>query len=514
MNVAITLLLTPFVLKHLGDSRYGIWALVTGLTGYFGLLDMGFRAAVTQYLARYLATRDFARLNDTASTAFVALAGCAALAALTTAIVAWCAPSIFSIPTDFVEESRLTILVVGCSVACQFVFFPFAAVFSASQRYDIASAIAVAVRLLAAGATVLILTSGYGLVALSAVAAISEIVGSLIRWRLAYVLLPELQISLSRTSFRCAREITSYSVWAVLVTGGSQLITATDLIVIGLFLPVAAITPFALANGIIAQLGNLYAPIAGVFFPAMTQLDSRGDVGAMRDIYLAGSRMMFSLAVTAGLVSAACSNDFFHVWIGDEFSKSSFAATSSIFSILLASLIITTGQRIGYQVLLGSRRMQTIATLLAIEGLANVSLSIILIHFIGLFGVALGTLLPAIVIQGLVHPVIISRQLRISLRRYVHQVIGRPMGVAFVSGGGLWIARRIVPQATNWFELLQVGALTTGLALIVLVSVGLSREERKRYITTPLRRLVSRLTEPGSEGSGRPSESLSETVEL
>jgi O-antigen/teichoic acid export membrane protein len=77
VQVAVAFFLTPFVLHSLGDARYGIWALVTGLTGYYGLLDLGFRSGITQYLTRHLATRDFEAMNRTASTAMVALACCA-----------------------------------------------------------------------------------------------------------------------------------------------------------------------------------------------------------------------------------------------------------------------------------------------------------------------------------------------------------------------------------------------------------------------------------------------------
>ena len=39
VQVAVAFFLTPFILHSLGDTRYGIWSLVIGLTGYYGLLD-------------------------------------------------------------------------------------------------------------------------------------------------------------------------------------------------------------------------------------------------------------------------------------------------------------------------------------------------------------------------------------------------------------------------------------------------------------------------------------------
>jgi O-antigen/teichoic acid export membrane protein len=59
VQAAVAFFLTPFVLASLGPSRYGVWMLVGSLTGYYGLLDLGFRAGLTQYLTRYLATGDY-----------------------------------------------------------------------------------------------------------------------------------------------------------------------------------------------------------------------------------------------------------------------------------------------------------------------------------------------------------------------------------------------------------------------------------------------------------------------
>ena len=47
------------MLHALGTARYGIWILTSSIIGYYGLLDLGFRAGVTQYLTRYLAVGDY-----------------------------------------------------------------------------------------------------------------------------------------------------------------------------------------------------------------------------------------------------------------------------------------------------------------------------------------------------------------------------------------------------------------------------------------------------------------------
>src|SRR5215471_14144525 len=65
----ISFFLSPFVVRHLGNSAYGIWVLIGSLTGYLGLMNLGVRAGVTVYVARFHAETNDKRASTVASTA-------------------------------------------------------------------------------------------------------------------------------------------------------------------------------------------------------------------------------------------------------------------------------------------------------------------------------------------------------------------------------------------------------------------------------------------------------------
>src|SRR5262249_53088454 len=50
---AVTFFLTPLVVHGLGPTVYGTWALLGGLVGYMGLVDLGVRGAVTRYVSAF-----------------------------------------------------------------------------------------------------------------------------------------------------------------------------------------------------------------------------------------------------------------------------------------------------------------------------------------------------------------------------------------------------------------------------------------------------------------------------
>src|SRR5262245_26110678 len=160
--------MTPFVLHTLGDARYGVWLVMMGLTGYYGLLDVGFRSGLNQFLPRYLALRDFEKLNRTASTGFAALLTCGLVVMAACLAVSALAPRFFhASEAELIAEIRMGIIILGVSAAAQFAFGTFSAIFSATQRADIGAIIGITTRLVQAAITWYALRRGSGLVGLA-----------------------------------------------------------------------------------------------------------------------------------------------------------------------------------------------------------------------------------------------------------------------------------------------------------------------------------------------------------
>jgi len=51
---AIALVYTPFMLRALGQSEYGLFSLANAIVGYLTVLDFGFGSATIRYIAKYI----------------------------------------------------------------------------------------------------------------------------------------------------------------------------------------------------------------------------------------------------------------------------------------------------------------------------------------------------------------------------------------------------------------------------------------------------------------------------
>jgi O-antigen/teichoic acid export membrane protein len=500
VQAAVAFFLTPFVLASLGSSRYGVWMLVGSLTGYYGLLDLGFRAGLTQYLTRYLATGDYESLNKTASTGVVALACCGSLIFLAALALIGLAPIAFQIPDELLQEVRWAILINGSAVAIQFCLFPFSAVFAATQRYDVSNAIGISTRILGALGTYLALRLGNGIVGLSIVTAAANLLDYGLRWRLAYYILPRLQVSVRNAAMVYCWPLLSFGLWNLAVMGSIQLSAYSSEVLIALTLGAVAITPYALAVSLINYYANLFIPIGSIFFPAATQLDAQGRLAELRSLYLWGSRMLLVIAANAAVISAIWAPDFFSLWVGIDAITDGSLSPAVLFRVLIVGAACTATQRVGYQVFTGCRRLRLLAFLFLAEAILGTSLALGLIYRFGLFGMAVATVATACLFQGILHPYIISRLLRFNLRDYLHGVLLRSSATALILALACASLRAAWP-IESWTILFIQGALALIAATVLTCLVCLDKSVRRSVFRRllPTKPLSSEDLAPGTD---------------
>lgn len=545
VQVLVTFFMTPYVLHHLGDARYGVWLVMMGLTGYYGLLDVGFRSGLTQYLPRYLALRDFEKFNRTASTGFAALlsSGLVVLAACLT--LSALAPRFFKVPPELLSDIRLGIVILGASAAAQMAFGPFSAVFNATQRNDVSGAIGIGTRLFQAALVLFVINRGAGLVGLSCATAAVNMLDYLVRWRVAHMILPELSVSLRKANWQSLWEFTSFGLWNVAIQGSQRLVLYTSALVIGWFMPPAAITPFGLAGSLNEYFFSMMRPIGFAFFPALVKLDARGDEQQMKAAYLGGTRMMAVIALAGAVIAVAWAAPFIGVWQGPKYLGDSqavlsaplletltaeanrreqqkgipaldnvgnYTATPLLFYVLVGSSVVRGTQRIGVQLLMATQRQRLCAAIFVAEGILNLLLSVILTRNFGIAGCAIGTLIPAALMQGIVQPYCVNQLLGISHKEYVFGTLLRPIlvaGAVAVVVAGLrfgapvgawseWLASHIGrpewvgTKSLGWMDLFFRGAISMLSAAFCAVLIGLRPDERERFVFRPLRNLGRR----------------------
>jgi len=397
-------------------------------------------------------------------------------------LVAYLAPGLFDLETGLAREISWCILIVGTSAGIQIALFPFSSVFVATQRFDLSNLIGVATRLTSAVAIWFALERGYGLLGLSIVTAASNIIDYTIRWRISYRLLPEMQLRRELVSMENAKELLFFGLWSFLISIYFSILLYTDTILIGLFMPVAAVTTYALAANLIIYIGQMLAVARTVFYPVATELHAQGEVDGLQTLLFNGSRFLLLAAILIAIVAGFWVEDFFRLWIGTgEIGEEGLQEVVLLVRVLAVSVVVEFVSGTAGQILLGSGRVKILAVIALSQALTNLLVTVALIPVLGLLGAAVGTLVAALTHRPVWTVILVSRQLSTKLPSYAWKVLPRPLLVGALFGASAYLVRVLGPART-WTQLMTQGALAGALGLSLALLVGIDPSERQQLL--------------------------------
>jgi O-antigen/teichoic acid export membrane protein len=488
IGAVITLLLTPMLLHGLGATRYGIWILTSSIVGYYGILDLGFRAGLTQHLTRYLAIREYGAASEYLSSSVAAFGGLACLLAVLSVTGAFVAPHIFNIPPELAREAFWCILIIGLGSSVQYALFPFAAIFPAAERFDIANYIGISTRLLTGAGLLISLKLGYGLVGASAATFIANLIDYLLRWQISRRMVRELRFSRHSIVLSRLRDIFSFGVWNFLISLNAYAYQHVPNIIVATFLRLPAVGQYSLATGLIQQISALLSPIGQVMYPAATAMHAQSDYDGLKRLYHDGTRLLMLVMLSVVLIGGFWAKDFYRLWIGEQYlSGQPYHSVALLLQVLLLSTITSYTANIGIQILIGAGRVRIMAIALICGSALSLAMSVGLVQVCGLLGIAIAVVISSTIIDLIVVPVMVQRVLGLSATEWMRKACVRPILVCVVDIALLSVIR-LAPSPENWAHLILQGALAGTACAGTALAIGVTREERRRFLVWPFRR--------------------------
>ena len=435
--------LTPFVLAELGTSAYALWVLVGAIASYGLLLEHGFGGAVVKYVAEHVARGEGDAARAVVASATWLYLALAAVAVLASAAIATVLPPMLGVEPERHEMASWLIVLTGINVGVAVAFTPASSVLRGLQRYDLYNGVSVINSLLEAAGVVVALLTGYGLLGMMFAFVVVNVLtgaGSLL---LVARVAPDLRIRLRGGSMASIRQLASFSasLFAIEVAGKMQ--TRTDEFIIAALHVLSGVTPYALAR----KLGEL-SEIAAIQFlkvimPLASELEAADQERKLRELYIVASRVSLAIAMPIGVVLMVTGGSILTLWVGPEYGQ-----YGGLVAILAVATLLGTSAWPAVETLKGIARHRLVAITWLAAGAANIILSVLLLPWLGLMGVALGTLIPtACAALGVVMP-FANRTLRVSAQTAMRQIWAPTVVPGMAAAVVLWSLHRQFPQPT------------------------------------------------------------------
>ena len=440
-NLVISFFMAPFIVHKLGNSAYGLWALMLQLTGYMGVVDVGLRSALVRFVSRHRAQNDQDGLNELMSSTLQLYSGFALLCLLVGSVLAFFALPHLHVPPGLLLQARNTLLVASVILASDFVFATFQGSLAGLSRWDLRNLISTGVLILRAGLTFAMLSRGHGLVTLALVQLLASLTGHVFEVYFVRRLLPGLRFSWGHLQKKVLRPIFSHSAYSMLIGLGVGINYEVDSIVIAAFLPVQEITFYVIGFNLIKYLRDLINASSMIVAPLASHLDAQGHSHGVSQLLKRGSKytLLLSYLGCAGLLCLG--PDFIRLWMGDEYAVRS----GKVVIILTLGLFFSLTENIGGHLLfgLGKHRLNVWCTLG--EAALNLAASIFLVRHYGIYGVAAGTGLAALVVRGWFFPNAALKVFQVRWREYLAASVLPTVIPTLAFAGGILATRHFIP---------------------------------------------------------------------
>jgi O-antigen/teichoic acid export membrane protein len=466
VSLIATILLTPVILRYIGQSAFGLWATFGSVVGYFGLLDFGMNSASVKYTAEYLAKSDKRALSGLVSTILFGVGIIGAIIIVISFGLMASIPRLFHLPSTLMSTGQAAFVIMGSNVALGLAASALNGVIYGFQRIDVIKTFGIIQTSVNACLTLLFLRWGFGLIGV--VLATTAAVLTLLLLALSFMRKNRRGIAMHWQHVRIStlREIAPYSFRSFILGLTAQVLYRTDNIVIGIFLAVAAVTPYSIAYKLCFLGVIVMYKIGDTLFPTFTRLYTSRDMDGLRSLYVRTARIAMTIMVPFAFTLVLAGRQLINLWVGDK----NFVGMSVLLVLVAMDFIHATAGPAG-QVLQAIGKNKEFTYSAIADAALNLTLSIILCQHIGLLGVALGTLIAHVCTDTWVVIWLACKYIALPVRTYLTQGILLPVLSALPAAAIVWGLFRN-PSGHGLFYGLSGAGLFTGMYLLTQFGIA------------------------------------------
>ena len=389
LPIGLGFIATPIIVRSLGNSDYGIYALVLGFVSYSFTFNFG--RAITKYIAEYRVTGESAKIRDVLSASFFLNIGIGLAGVLTMCLLAnWLVSTVFKIDPQAQDKTITAIYIASVIIFLWMLSQVFTSVLQGIQRFDVYSRIFTANSFVLTLGNLTLAYFGYGILCLFLWNVIVLLIFFFIFGYKAKKLLPEFGITINFNA-ETLKLVLRYSSAIVVTQLLANLLLLFERGWITHKLGSESLTYYVVPMSLGLYLHGFVASLVQVVFPLASELKNEPE--KLLRLYSKATKVICLLIVFVVVSVSVESSLFLRLWMGESFETNS--ASLLVLHITCFGLIAIIS--VAWQMTEGLGRPQFNAVAAGACTAIGILLMILLSTDLGNFGVALARLIGFIV---------------------------------------------------------------------------------------------------------------------
>lgn len=443
LNMVVGLIYTPYMLRMLGQSEYGLYSLAASIIAYLTVLDLGFGNAIVRYTAKFRAEGKQREQEEMFGMFFILYIGIGVIAMIAGSVLSLNVENMFSRAMTDTEVSRTRIMLwlMTFNLAFTFPMSIWGSIMSAYERFVFQRIVSIVRSVLNPVVMILLLVVGYKAVAMVVVTTLFNVATLLVNWWYCKYRLT-IKVRFAKFKWAFLKEVSIYSFWIFLNAIMDRIYWSTGQFVLGIYKGSVAIAIYAVA----IQLESMYmmfsTAISSVFLPKVTSMVTKGSSDEeISDLFIRTGRIQY--IVMAYILSAfvVFGKQFIILWAGDDYADA-YYLTLMFFVPLTVPLI----QNLGILILQARNQMKFRSMLYIVIALCSLGLSIYLAQIYGGYGCAFATGMALLIGQGLIMNIYYQKKQRINIKVFWWEILKMSIVPAVFIVVGLYALNHFEPS--------------------------------------------------------------------
>ncbi|MDR1485579.1 MAG: hypothetical protein LBT09_12240 [Planctomycetaceae bacterium] len=475
IGIVVGLVLTPFLMRSLGQRYYGINEIISTFVGCFMLLDLGIDSAVSRFFTLHYTKQEKSECLAIVNTAFFLSLLFGILGSVCIILSAIAIYFLYPDAADRLLFLHIT-LINGAAFGLAFASKIFFGVVNGTMKQHLTGSRDVFMRLLGAVLTFVVVYFGGRLYAISFVNLGMSVFNLFLMYRLAKFAFPEFVISWLYFKLIWVRKLFGFAFATFIVVAGDMVASRGGIFVIGAMLSMEKVAMFTAISVRLCELySSLMSTIGGGWLMSwLTYLHANNEKKlideSLRLAYkictYSASFMFFGIIIW--------SHDFIIRWMGEEFLFAYFSLV-----IIAAEHWIVFCNMPNTKFLFAIAKHHFLAYCNFVGAIIQIILMVIFVKLgWGITGVALGYFLASVPVRGLIIPIYVSRIRQINFFKYYLRIISY-MLIAVLG----FIIPFIISQqllAPNYQNLMLTGIISAICYIPFIIIFGFNKTEKNK----------------------------------
>ncbi len=472
----IQIFYTPFYMKYLGASDYGINSLVQSLIGYIGMLNLGLGNAMLRYTLRYRMEKKYEAEKALNGMFLIIFSILMVISFIIGIIIYFKIPDLFGNKFSLLEleKTKKVFLIMTFNISLSFPLGIFSTNITSHEKFIFQKGLSLINTVGVPFLGIILMIKGFGIISISLTTVIFSIFISILNiW---YALKLGMKIKFKNMEWEILKEIFCYSFYIFLNAVIDRIYWNTDRVIIGKYIGTKAITIYSMASIFNILYMALSNAISGVLFPKINRivLEENADI-KLSNLFIKIGRIQYILMALISTGFILYGKNFIILWVGKEYIEA-----YSICLWIMIPLTVPLIQNTGVDILQAKNLHSFRSLIYLFISILNILASIVLVKNYGILGCSIATGISFTIGHILIMNIYYKKKINIDISKFWVEILkmSLPILIVFILA---FIFNLFFTNMSLICFIVKISLYTISYGILMFF-LGVNKEEKKLII--------------------------------